>query len=1538
MSLKRQNYSWWRFFDKAGDNCNFTYNEDLDKWTGTIYLDKVSTDLIEYEPLYVLQEAETPVPMNAGNLYSPKKLNLSSWCPGATYNNILARWKDTEAGSTYSNVPELFLWSIENYPGPTPTVIKHDSLDITLDSNALDLVGPVIPPVGGLTGGTGQAVGTSPGSTWNAEALSIRVGLQSKNEDSYSRTLQLIDPNYLYEIGPSPNNFGCTAGIGVTSIGATHVFAEITFYGETEGEDDRLETMIENFGSTINNSDFKIFDDVDINEILPDYIKLNAKRKELLLEWDNIFPFTGSYKALINILKWFGYDQVTLKEYWLNIDEYLGKNEAEESRIRYKQTPIEDLFSTEPKTALMGDATMIPNKVYKKTSKFGLFYDITRDSGSFDDDGIPIVEEAFLFSNEEVLIKLFALKQKLKNYFLPLNARIVDIIGEAVYYARYDVNIWNDVCRIDDIELNINPCVKFMPEDGCSLITDLAPNNFIGIKIPPNLNMAGNTPFLVEQFGFTANNIGGIPLNNAAYGDTWTWTDQVTGATLTYTNTLVGATLGQIISGMADLWNSQTIEPFSSFQAMTGATGTDEWGVIVSWPGGTASTNGPTATMNIGTYEWLTVTQTSIVGPTGGSGLGPIVGGAPTGALSFWTVSASPGATNVGGTHGLPAFGSVPPAYPIIWHLLGDGPLAQYSSAFMGWFGNSNRSIYDLPDDPCAPIAAPFVLENCSFELNWEDAKVTYNQVDWVPTLAGPTQYLNFSGYDYTYIESSYPLGSTNSYGQTSTVSEGSVFDPPNFGNSGWPFYNTGTYTWGPYLPGCTFGCGPTPGSPYNWNGGPTMNFGMTSSILGPTATFTPWNNPVVYNWNNIGNGNFYELEWIITHDTSDYTVESGLLRLEDGNQFPILLDLTGTYTVELRIYDSTGGFSRWIEKAALCVNTKDLDFIGHYRSRVCDYQWDTKTITRQSDIVPAPPKPNLPTYEMYNSTWNLPVQENEQMSMQDLTYNDLDRIEFYQTQNDPANQGYCDSIATLPLIPGTEPSSGLNDLDAYKWNLIEDTATWAEMCHLWWDITGPKITQISLSGGPGLIPWDLGPNIALNYYDNYIILVDESIYKTPNSVNSFVRTVPNINQIIANTNSTYGDYIINMDPLGDGYPTNVYQYQGGGLGVIGGTSWVKVDVTGEIDWIGIQDPSFGGTLTTPILQIKEVVRQINMELETNPGYTAHPLFDKYITYYEEEYQDPLNPLVPYIRFVSKKQSTNKKHKLQIFSANTSSNPMTGILLVDQSTNAADYELYSYISKNFGDMGDIPVTFEIFAVGASGGVITIPGPSTWLDNYGNEVNGITGWNYGFTATGISALYTALTNVSQGLNISGTGASGVTGPILNYGFNMVYGASGYTGGTGPTAQPPSGLVPIKIQASIDYFSSYDDQCVSFTASGVTGATSWVLGGTSGIAGTMCGRSITSNSTWNTLRIHKYTSEFTIITQIQFNYSLSPMEGKTYPSWTLIKENDNNWENIYYNNPYFSYLFTQKGSYTLELNVTDNNGNSKTKTKKEFIKII
>ena len=153
------------------------------------------------------------------------------------------------------------------------------------------------------------------------------------------------------------------------------------------------------------------------------------------------------------------------------------------------------MFSTEPKTT-KGAGNLFPNKLFKKTSKFGLFYDITRDSGAFDPiTNLPVVEEAFLFSNEEVLIKLFALKQKLKHYFLPLNARIIDIVGEAVFYSLYDVNVWTDSLRVDDVELNANPCIKYLPEDECSYITDLQAKNFLGVKVPTDLQLGGVQDF-----------------------------------------------------------------------------------------------------------------------------------------------------------------------------------------------------------------------------------------------------------------------------------------------------------------------------------------------------------------------------------------------------------------------------------------------------------------------------------------------------------------------------------------------------------------------------------------------------------------------------------------------------------------------------------------------------------------------------------------------------------------------------------------------------------------------------------------------------------------------------------------------------------------------------------------------------------------------------------------------------------------------------------------------------------------------------------
>ena len=94
--------------------------------------------------------------------------------------------------------------------------------------------------------------------------------------------------------------------------GTDKIIARIKFYGEVIGEDERLTVLIQNLGYSLFEEDTPVFRNSDINEILPDFNILNQKRKEMLLEGPNIQPFVGSYKGVINAIKFFGYDNVKL--------------------------------------------------------------------------------------------------------------------------------------------------------------------------------------------------------------------------------------------------------------------------------------------------------------------------------------------------------------------------------------------------------------------------------------------------------------------------------------------------------------------------------------------------------------------------------------------------------------------------------------------------------------------------------------------------------------------------------------------------------------------------------------------------------------------------------------------------------------------------------------------------------------------------------------------------------------------------------------------------------------------------------------------------------------------------------------------------------------------------------------------------------------------------------------------------------------------------------------------------------------------------
>ncbi|MGK3947064.1 hypothetical protein ABK046_52930, partial [Streptomyces caeruleatus] len=57
---------------------------------------------------------------------------------------------------------------------------------------------------------------------------------------------------------------------------------------------------------------------------------------------------------------------------------------------------------------------------------------------------IPTVKESTDYSPDEVLIKLYGLKNKLQKNFLPLQAKIVDITGEGDYFSQFNLNVWNN--------------------------------------------------------------------------------------------------------------------------------------------------------------------------------------------------------------------------------------------------------------------------------------------------------------------------------------------------------------------------------------------------------------------------------------------------------------------------------------------------------------------------------------------------------------------------------------------------------------------------------------------------------------------------------------------------------------------------------------------------------------------------------------------------------------------------------------------------------------------------------------------------------------------------------------------------------------------------------------------------------------------------------------------------------------------------------------------------------------------------------------
>lgn len=411
-------YKHLKFFDKNGKPLNFLYDEDNDTWTGKMYFPKVSVGLYENAQIFILEEVLTGSPQDTelsfpvlGQLDDPQS---------ETWKTV---WNDDDSEE------QIFTYVIEEASEggvDIPYIKGYEEIEYDNASVSYTLDSPAEQKVVAAA---------------NSTPLKINVALTSDDEDIYERTLIIKDMSFV----------------------TPKVVATIDFYGETIAEDERLRLVLENFGRNFDQKDAIMVKDYDVKEPMPDWKKVNEKRKEMLLEGENIFPYVGSYKGLINVVKFFGYQSLRIKEYWLNMDS------TSENYRKLQHYELTGLFTDEYNPGLKHP--LVPNKTYKKTSMFGLFYDINVATGDVDEFGIPVVENDSTFTNEEVLVKLFALKERLKQQFLPLNARIVDIVGEGIYFERYASRSWLDELRT--ISTEVGAKVNFEINTDVGYVRDL---------------------------------------------------------------------------------------------------------------------------------------------------------------------------------------------------------------------------------------------------------------------------------------------------------------------------------------------------------------------------------------------------------------------------------------------------------------------------------------------------------------------------------------------------------------------------------------------------------------------------------------------------------------------------------------------------------------------------------------------------------------------------------------------------------------------------------------------------------------------------------------------------------------------------------------------------------------------------------------------------------------------------------------------------------------------------------------------------------
>lgn len=193
------------------------------------------------------------------------------------------------------------------------------------------------------------------------------------------------------------------------------------------GENESLRINLANQGTELPELIGRAIYDTDLYEDNPDWVLLNRKFRELLIQHMDVMDNKGSYESLFNALKWFEYqDLVELREVW--------KFQTPDG-TKYYDCPVDTFITDEAKTRMFNSAktTYFALRQLKRT--------ITDDRGSLTDlityEHDPLEGEvknlACKWSEEEMRLKMVLLGNFFETYFMPVHTDLIRSVIEDVH-------------------------------------------------------------------------------------------------------------------------------------------------------------------------------------------------------------------------------------------------------------------------------------------------------------------------------------------------------------------------------------------------------------------------------------------------------------------------------------------------------------------------------------------------------------------------------------------------------------------------------------------------------------------------------------------------------------------------------------------------------------------------------------------------------------------------------------------------------------------------------------------------------------------------------------------------------------------------------------------------------------------------------------------------------------------------------------------------------------------------------------------------